>query len=239
VTSKAAAGRRDEVLAVLRASAEPRSIAQIADQVQIHPNTVRFHLEALRRSGQVAQQLGRRVGPGRPPLLFRATHRMDPAGPTNYRLLAAVLATYLAENSTTPAATATELGRDWGPRLVDSANALRPRSAPARRGAALTRMVTTLVRLGFAPDSPSGARDTTIRLRHCPFLGLVRPESGVVDGARPAHGEDDATRHGYQTVICALHLGLMQGVFGAIRSPVTVDRLEPFVEPDLCVAHLR
>jgi hypothetical protein len=24
----------------------------------------------------------------------------------------------------------------------------------------------------------------------------------------------------------------------AMRAPVTVDRLEPFVEPDLCVAHL-
>jgi hypothetical protein len=30
----------------------------------------------------------------------------------------------------------------------------------------------------------------------------------------------------------------MQGALTAMRAPVTVDRLDPFVEPDLCVAHL-
>jgi predicted ArsR family transcriptional regulator len=35
-----------------------------------------------------------------------------------------------------------------------------------------------------------------------------------------------------------VHLGLMQGALTAMRAPVTVDRLDPFVEPDLCVAHL-
>ena len=35
-----------------------------------------------------------------------------------------------------------------------------------------------------------------------------------------------------------MHLGLMQGALTAMRAPITVDRLDPFVEPDLCVAHL-
>ena len=39
-------------------------------------------------------------------------------------------------------------------------------------------------------------------------------------------------------LICSVHLGLMQGALTAMRAPVTVDRLDPFVEPDLCVAHL-
>jgi hypothetical protein len=56
-----------------------------------------------------------------------------------------------------------------------------------------------------------------IPLRHCPFQNLAEQ-----------HGE----------VICSVHLGLMQGALTAMRAPVTVDRLDPFVEPDLCVAHL-
>ncbi|MGZ4289361.1 MAG: transcriptional regulator, partial [Gaiellaceae bacterium] len=40
-------------------------------------------------------------------------------------------------------------------------------------------------------------------------------------------------------IVCPIHLGLMQGAMAAAQSPVTVERLEPFVEPMLCVAHLR
>jgi predicted ArsR family transcriptional regulator len=42
----------------------------------------------------------------------------------------------------------------------------------------------------------------------------------------------------HQDVVCALHLGLMQGALAQMRAPVTADRLEPFAEPGLCVAHL-
>jgi len=39
-------------------------------------------------------------------------------------------------------------------------------------------------------------------------------------------------------VVCPIHLGLMRGAMEAWESPVTVDRLEAFAEPGLCVAHL-
>jgi hypothetical protein len=35
-----------------------------------------------------------------------------------------------------------------------------------------------------------------------------------------------------------VQLGLMQGVREALDADVTVERLEPFAEPDLCTAHL-
>jgi hypothetical protein len=31
----------------------------------------------------------------------------------------------------------------------------------------------------------------------------------------------------------------MQGAMTTLGTPLTVERLDPFVEPDLCVAHLR
>ena len=39
-------------------------------------------------------------------------------------------------------------------------------------------------------------------------------------------------------VICPVHLGLMRGAMTALGAPVTVERLDPFAEPDLCLAHL-
>jgi hypothetical protein len=35
-----------------------------------------------------------------------------------------------------------------------------------------------------------------------------------------------------------VHLGLMRGVLDARNAPVTVDRLDAFARPDLCLAHL-
>jgi predicted ArsR family transcriptional regulator len=39
-------------------------------------------------------------------------------------------------------------------------------------------------------------------------------------------------------VVCPIHLGLMRGVLESAGASVAVDDLAPFVEPDLCVAHL-
>ena len=205
-------GRRDVILELLRASTAPRSITSIADEMGLHPNTIRFHLDGLVRAGRVEQVAGETAGPGRPPVLFRASPGMDPAGPTNYRLLATVLASYFATNAEDPVGTAAELGRSWGPSLVGE----RPRRALSRTES-VSELVDVLGELGFKPESPASRRPKEIRLRHCPFQDLVQ-----------IHG----------TMICGLHLGLMQGVLTAMRGPVTVDRLDPIVEPDLCVAHL-
>jgi predicted ArsR family transcriptional regulator len=205
-------GRRDVILRLLRASAEPRSIASVADEIGVHPNTVRFHIDALLRAGRVDQVLGDSPGRGRPPILFRASRRMDPTGPTNYRLLASILTGYVAGRPDA-AGIAAQLGRSASPALMPSS---APRRAPTKTRA-VAELVGLLADLGFEPEPADGPRTREIRLRHCPFQNLAEQ-----------HGE----------VICSVHLGLMQGALTAMRATVTVDRLDPFVEPDLCVAHL-
>ncbi|MFD7155629.1 hypothetical protein ACFV9C_13570 [Kribbella sp. NPDC059898] len=79
------------------------------------------------------------------------------------------------------------------------------------------RLVGMLDGLGFAPEELPGDGPPRIGLRHCPFLELAEERSGVV---------------------CAIHLGLMQGALESWKSPLTVDTLEPFAQPDLCIAHL-
>lgn len=206
------AGRREDVVRVLRETDRPMSIARIAERLGVHPNTVRFHLEKLVENGRVERVEPDRRSPGRPPQLFRAVRVMDPTGPRHYRLLAEVLADGLA---TTPEGRgrAAAAGRDWG-RRQQGPPGDEETSGP---GESVDRLVTLLDELGFAPELRDSDGQARLGLRRCPFLELSETRSQIV---------------------CAVHLGLMQGALAAWRSPVTVDRLEAFVEPDLCLAHL-
>jgi predicted ArsR family transcriptional regulator len=204
------AGRRREVLRLLRASPAPMSILAIADELGVHPNTVRFHLDVLVGDGQVEQVAPGRKGPGRPPLMFQAVRQMDRGGTRHYRLLAEILSTALAAERN-PRTKAVAAGRLWGLRMESGL-----------RGAlgaeeSIDRLVEVLDELGFAPERRASNGEEQIGLRHCPFLELAESRT---------------------TVVCPIHLGLMQGALETWAAPVTVDRLDAFVEPDLCVAHL-
>lgn len=213
-------GRRTEIWQVLREAEGPLGIADLAAQLGVHPNTVRFHLDQLLAQGQVERVAPPRSGPGRPPLLFRAVVRMDPEGPRRYRLLAEVLAGALADQPDARARSV-EAGRRWwgehAPRFT-----ARERELPAEP---VARLGVLLDELGFAPEPPTSRGPEPHRvelgLRHCPFLDLT--------------AQDTAAR---SEVICPIHLGLMQGALDDWDAGIAVERLEPMVEPDRCVAHL-
>lgn len=196
-------GRRRDVLRVLKAAAAPMSIAAIADELGVHPNTVRFHLDSLLGDGRVEQVMPERKGPGRPALLFRATRQMDRGGPRRYRLLAEILAMGLTADGDAPGR-ALAAGRAWGRQLA-------PRG---RARESVDHLVDVLDELGFAPERRGRKQ---IGLRHCPFLELAEAR---------------------ESVVCPIHLGLMQGALENWSAPVTVERLDAFAEPDLCLAHL-
>lgn len=188
------------------------SITAIAKVLGVHPNTVRFHLNALLSDGRVEHIEPYRKRPGRPPLMFRALPRMDRRGPRQYRLLAEVLAASLA-SARDPSAKAQAAGRAWGRQL----------KAPERRGnktsaeGSIDHLVGVLDEFGFAPERRKSDGQQWIDLRHCPFLEVAEARTRIV---------------------CPIHLGIMQGVLDNQAAPIGVDRLDPFVEPDLCVAHL-
>jgi predicted ArsR family transcriptional regulator len=186
------------------------SIAAIADVLDVHPNTVRFHLDTLLSTGRVEQVASQRKGPGRPALMFRATRRMDPGGPRHYQLLAEILAAGLAGNQDA-AARARAAGREAGLQLEP----LPPTGAGAPDAdESIEHLVGLLDELGFDPERRG---DDELGLRNCPFLELAESQ---------------------REVICPVHLGLMQGALETWAAPVTADRLDAFVEPDLCLVHL-
>ena len=206
--------RRREVLRLLRSSPDPMSIVAIADRLGVHPNTVRFHLDTLVADSQVEQVEQRRKGPGRPPLMLRAVRQMDRGGTRNYRILAEILITALAAERN-PRAKAVAAGRAWARELDSGLESLPAGVVGAEE--AIDKLVAALDELGFAPERRNSNGEQQVGLRHCPFLELA--ETGA-------------------SVVCPMHLGLMQGALETWAAPVSVDRLDVFVEPDLCLAHI-
>lgn len=221
---------RRGVLEELRAAGAPLGVRQISERTGLHPNTARFHLDGLVDAGLAERQLEERTVPGRPRVVYRAGVADTPAGVRSYRLLAEMLTSLVADTLPEPGPAAVAAGQAWGRFLTQ-------RPAPLLRvdaDEALRRLSTVLEDIGFAPGPPEeeaaparpGARRTrpakagggrVIPLRHCPFREVAAQQRDVV---------------------CSLHLGLMRGVLDEVRAPLHAQRLDPFVEPSLCLAHL-
>ena len=205
---------RADVLDMLRAADGPLGVREVAQQMGLHPNTARFHLEALVEAGLAVRETEDRETPGRPRIGYRAVAD-SPAGRRRYRLLAEMLTTLVAGTMPDPAKAAEEAGSEWGAYLTEQPPPYQRLTAAV----AIEKLTAIMEELGFAPQAEADADGGQYRicLRQCPFREVARQ---------------------HQDVICALHLGLMRGALSRMRAPVTADRLDPFVEPSLCVASL-
>ncbi len=207
--------RRRAVLEALRAAGEPLGVAELAERLALHPNTVRFHLDALVSEGAVERAVEQPSGPGRPRTVYAVRPGMDRGGERRYRLLAQILLSRLAAEGPAAETAAVEAGQIWGRHLVEPLPPFHRPSAPE----AVDRLTAMLADLGFDPDPADATTGppSQVRLRHCPFLELAEE---------------------YGSIVCPLHLGLMQGALTELRAPVAAGVLEPFAEPDACLAHL-
>lgn len=194
------------VLTALRAQPEPVTLSELSEVTELHPNTLREHLEALQRSGLLRREPAPPAGPGRPAWLYRAA-AVSPAGHSEYAGLAGALAATIHRTSADPASDAALAGTDWGHELA--AGHRRP-AAPEEAGAR-GQVVALLDEIGFAPESDSTHAE--VRLTQCPLL-------------------ETAVR--YPDVVCNVHLGIVRGAleeFGADPGPA---ELFPFSEPGAC-----
>lgn len=216
--ARRAGQRRTDLLAAITQAPAGLGIKALAEATGIHENTVRFHLDRLLDEGLVERRPGTSSGPGRPPLTFVA--RQERPGRDNYELIAQVLSDSLSGSSPDPARAAREAGRQWGrSRIRDEESGRAPGGVAWGRGdgAVLERLTHLLREAGFAPELVPADEGAAVRVHRCPFLSLSRED---------------------QTVPCGVHLGLMEGALEAQGSTLQVARLEPFVTPSLCVAHL-
>jgi predicted ArsR family transcriptional regulator len=203
--------RRRAVLQSLRQSPEALGVADVAALAGLHPNTARFHLDALTEDGLAVRTVETRMSPGRPRVLYVA--RAEAMDQRSYGLLAEMLAGLAAASGDAHEA-AVATGRSWGRKFVQ-----RPSSEGVLDAdRAVDALHQVFVDIGFQPEMSTEGETTSWMLRHCPFREV-------------------ATRH--PTVVCGVHLGLMQGVLDELGGAAVAQSLDPFVTPRLCVARVR
>lgn len=202
---------RFRILEELRAQGALDS-RELGKLVGLHPNTVRFHVERLIAAGLVRQVTAPAAGRGRPRVLYEAAAGVTSAPDSGYQLLAQILAGYLATTERAQA-TAESAGRAWGRYLTEKPQPFAQVSAEE----ATEKVVGLFGELGFMPEAVEQAGEKRILLHRCPFRQM-----------------SDAN----QKVACAVHLGMLKGALSEMGAPVEATRLDPFVEPTLCVAHL-
>lgn len=213
---------RSALLARLRRSDHPMEVRELAASLDLHPNSVREHLDRLVQGGFVRVEAGPHAGRGRPAHRYRSAGTAaaggDPGDPGDagdadgsdgYRSLAAILVEEVA-TADDPVARSTAAGERWGRHLA------APLPHVSGEGEAVERLLELLDKAGFEPETPV-ARGEPVRLRACPFIALARERRDVV---------------------CGIHLGMMQGVLRGLGAPSDDVSLEPFAAPDLCLAYL-
>jgi predicted ArsR family transcriptional regulator len=203
---------RRRLLKLLRRSDTPLDVYQLAEATGLHITTVRFHLDVLARAELIIVQKTPRTTPGRPRTVYAA--RTEETPPDGYRPLAAVLAANFGPTPRTRRRRAEKVGQDWATSLIPATDAV------ATPDEAAQRIVDLFAEMNFDPelaDPAPGTGEREIRLRACPYRDVARDQPDVV---------------------CAIHLGLLQGAIAQLGDPATRVRLEPFVKPHLCLAYL-
>ncbi len=212
---------RAKVLGTLQDLRAPATAADVAGRLGIHPNTARFHLDALVASGLAERAREDRRRPGRPQVHYAPTQSAPQAGHRSYRLLAEILTRHLVRHSGHPHADGIQAGEEFGRYLAASSGLPGPHDAhPLGPQEAVTAVVETLDGLGFesGPLDPDGlvtSRATSVEVTNCPFLEVAE---------------------GHLEVVCAVHRGIMDGMLAELGAPAVVERLDPLVAPTRCVA---
>jgi len=160
---------RARLLELLERAEDGLAVDALAAAVELHPNTVRSHLEVLVAAGLAAAADERSGRPGRPRRIFHAVATDE----GEHELLAAALTGSLARAADGPAL-AEATGREWGRYLVER---LPPGTEPTEE-ACVERLSALLSARGFRPRVEPGR----ILMRRCPFRRLAERHPEVVCG---------------------------------------------------------
>jgi predicted ArsR family transcriptional regulator len=192
-------------------AARPVSIREMSRRLSLHPNTLRPHLRRLEEAGLVAREIRKSASVGRPQTLYSVREPEDQEG-RDYRLLAEMLLGVVQGKRQVDRAHA--LATQWGSYLVAQGGPKPGVKLPARRNLAILQQA--MARAGFDPRFRRLAGShIEITMRDCPFRELT----------------DD-----YREVVCVLHRGLMEGMLGNLKPPLSLKEFRPFVERGICRA---
>jgi predicted ArsR family transcriptional regulator len=169
----------------LARSPRPLSTGDIAESLDLHPNTVRPHLERMREAGLLDLETGGQGQVGRPQHRYSLAPDAPSLGlePSAFRLLARLVAGVAAVAGVSEEQVA-EVGRDYGRGL-----------APGDRRTSCAALVEArLAELGFDPATIEEGDAVTLAFTRCPFRELAEE---------------------FPEVVCHLHRGIVEGIVEA------------------------
>jgi predicted ArsR family transcriptional regulator len=191
-------------------SSSPRSTADLAKALGLHPNTVRPHLERLREAGLLEVERKSRGTVGRPQHRYQVAAKPvlpDPDSPA-HRILSDMLVR-LASGMRPSSDDVVKVGRRQGG--VDAATIADVRSRPC-----VQALEAELVRLGFDPAMAGEGAEITFTFMRCPYRELAE-----------AHPE----------VVCELHRGMVEGLVEG-RGGARVARFATLADNQPCRVEL-
>ncbi len=168
-------------------SASPLSTADISETLELHPNTVRPHLERMREVGLLESRPGATGAVGRPQKLYSVADDAPSLGlePPVFMMMARMLID-VAHSAAVETEITLNAGRAEGRRRAHAPSQV---DVPATRDA-LESVVGMQADLGFDPAVMEGDDSATVAFTHCPFADLAAKNPEVV---------------------CTLHRGLVEG----------------------------
>ena len=195
----------------LARSSSPRSTADIADILGLHPNTVRPHLERMRDVGLLDVETDAKGSVGRPQHRYSLARAAPSLGlePPAFPLLARLLASMAAAARLEPD-DAANAARGTGRAMA----ADRLRRTPG--DSCVAALADALDELGFDPAVAGDGEAVTIAFTHCPFAELAEA---------------------YPELVCHLHRGLVEG-FVSEWGEGGVERFSTLADRDPCQVEL-
>lgn len=204
--------------------ADRRSLTamELANLLDLHVSTMRFHLDQLVAAG-VLQSATERRGVGRPRMVYAVVDSFDSMIDTNntrpLTLLAELLVTEVAVGDSDTRHSPEQLGERWAQENVlptSDAPAHTPGQWIAKAGAVTDVMLGWGFEASLSTTKEPGT--TRLDLHHCPFRELAQIN---------------------QDVVCGIHRGIIAGTLRQIGETEADVDLEPFAQGTTCIALLQ
>jgi len=162
------------------------STGEIADALDLHPNTVRPHLERMREAGLLDVDSDPQGLVGRPQHRYSVAPEAPSLGlePSAFRLLASLVCA-VAANAGIAEDDIAAVGREHG----------RALAAGSRRASCAEVLAEQLAELGFDPATVIDGDGITVAFTRCPFRELAEA---------------------FPDVVCHLHRGMVDGIVDVI-----------------------
>ncbi len=188
----------------------PLSTAEVAESLDLHPNTVRPHLERMRDIGLLQVEVDSRGAVGRPQHRYSLAADAPSLGlePPAFPLLAGLLANVAAASDPPPgevSAVAREHGRH-------AAAARAAQGVPS----CVEAVNAELADMGFDPVREQDGTVTTIAFANCPYRQLAEA---------------------FPELVCQLHRGMIEGMVEVLGG-AEVERFTTLADRDPCQVDL-